>query len=319
MACIARLLACIGPLLAVPAQACDYCLLNQGLSPLQTQRGVGVRVGQRYTRLDEVYEGSDEVPNPGVEEEYWTTEVSGFYSVNDRLMLLVTAPLRHTEGDGEVEEEEGGDLGREDVTGDATGLGDVSLLARYTMASHHTLDATTLVAGVLGVKLPTGSTNERGDQGEYLDSHLQLGTGSTDLLVGLSLDHARGRVSVSANVLASFAGEGETGDASHEFGDSLNYDVTAKARLTPSIIGQSSNAYFVSLGVNGELRDREHLDGRRIDDSGGHTIYLTPGVQGRFEDHWVIEAAYQHAIYRHLNEVQLGERYRIFANVTYLF
>jgi hypothetical protein len=301
------------------AAACDYCLISQGISPLLTQNGAGLKVAQRYTRLDNVYSGTDKVDNPGVEEEYWTTEVSGFYGFTDRFLVLVNLPLRKTRGDGELTEGPGGEPEREDMTGGATGMGDVSVLGRYTVYTRHTLDATTLLAGVFGVKLPTGSTSQHSDQGEYLDSHLQLGTGSTDLLLGASANHVLGRYSVSANLLASITGEGETGDTRHRFGNSLNYDVTGKYRVSPAVIGKSSNELFLSLGVNGEYRQHEKLDGDTVPDSGGHTIYLTPGIQYVAGVHWVFETTWQYAVYHDLNETQLGENYKLFASATYLF
>jgi Putative MetA-pathway of phenol degradation len=304
---------------APSAEACEYCLLGQGISPLQTQTGAGVRVAQRYTLLDSVYEGDNEVSNPGVKEQYWTTDVVGFFSIADRLQLLVNAPIRKTEGNGELTKGPNGEPEREDETGDASGLGDVTLLARYTLLGRHSAAGTTLLAGIVGVKLPTGSTNQHDDEGGYLDSHLQLGTGSTDALLGLSVDHAADRWSLSANALVSITGDGEVGDESHQFGDSLNYDVTAKYRMTPATLGQSPNAWFVSLGINGEAREHEHLDGQRVADSGGHVVYLTPGVQWVVGNSWVVEATYQYAIYHDLDDLQLGEDYKIFGSVTYLF
>lgn len=299
--------------------ACEYCLIGQGISPLQTQNGAGLRVAQRYTRLDSVFHNESELANPGVTEEYWTTELSGFYSVSDRLLLLATLPLRETRGNGELVEGPGGDPEREDITGDTRGIGDLSLLGRYTLYSRHTLDATTLLAGVLGIKLPTGSTSRHGDQGEFLDAHLQPGTGSTDVLLGISVDHTVGRYAISANLLASIAGKGETGDLSHEFGNSINYDITGKYRVSPALTGESPNALFLSLGINGEYRGREKLDGVTVDDSGGHTVYLTPGLQYQLAAHWVFEATYQHAVYHDLKETQLGEDFKVFGAVTYLF
>jgi hypothetical protein len=304
---------------ASSAHACEYCLIGQGISPLQTQNGAGIKLGQRYTLLDSVYEGSDKVDNPGVKEEYWTTEIGAFYSVTDRFLVLLNVPLRKTRGDGELVEGPDGAPEREDVTGDATGLGDVSVLGRYTLVARHTLDTTTLLAGVAGVKFPTGSTHQHNDQGEYLDSHLQLGTGSTDILLGLSLTHVLGRYTVSANLLAALPGKGDTGGTSHQFGTSVNYDITGKYRLAPSVIGSSPSEWFASLGVNGEYRRREKLAGRKLGDTGGQTIYLTPGIQYVAGAHWVLEGTYQYAVYHDLNETQLGEDYKVFGSVTYLF
>lgn len=309
----------IGAVASVPVHACEYCLIGQGISPLQTLTGAGLRIAQRYTLLDSVYEGSNELDNPGVKEEYWTTEVSGFYSVSDRLLVLATLPLRKNRGDGELAVGPGGDPEREDITGDTRSIGDLSLLGRYTLHARHTLNSTTLLAGVLGIKLPTGSTSQHGDQGEYLDAHLQPGTGSTDLLLGASVDHAVGRYAVSANLLLSIAGEGETGDLSHEFGNSVNYDITGKYRVSPAMTGASPNALFVSLGINGEYRDKEKLDGATLSDTGGQTIYITPGIQFQMASHWIFEATYQYAVYHDVNEIQLGEDYKVFGAATYLF
>jgi hypothetical protein len=302
-----------------PALACEYCLIGQGISPLQTQTGAGLRIAERYTLLDNVYAGDSKLANPGVTEEYWTTELTGFYSVSDRLTVLATLPYRKTEGDGELVAGAGGDPEREDITGGARAIGDLSLLGRYTLLSRHTLDATTLLAGVLGVKLHTGDTDRYGDQGEFLDAHLQPGTGSTDLLLGVSVNHAVGRYAVSANVLASIAGKGKTGDLSHRFGNSINYDVTGKYRVSPDITGASPNALFISLGINGEYRNREKLDGVTVPDSGGQTLYLTPGLQYQVAAHWIFEATWQYAVYHDLNEMQPGENYKLFGSATYLF
>jgi hypothetical protein len=128
-----RLVSSFAVLFVPFCDACDYCLLGQGISPLQTQNGAGIRVAQRYTLLDSVYEGTDEVSNPGVKEKYWTVDVAGFYSVNDRLLVLVNAPVRKTDGDGELVDGPNGEPEREDSTGGANGLGDVSVLARYRL------------------------------------------------------------------------------------------------------------------------------------------------------------------------------------------
>ncbi len=301
------------------ATACDYCLISQGISPLLVQNGAGLKLAQRYTLLDNVYAGTDKVDNPGVREEYWATELSGFYGFSERFLVLASLPVRKTRGDGELTEGPGGEPESEHMTGGATGVGDLSVLGRYTVFSHHTLDTSTLLAAVFGIKLPTGSTDRHSDQGEYLDAHLQLGTGSTDLLLGVSANHVLGRYSVSANVLAAFTGNGEAGDASHRFGDSLNYDVTGKYRVSPTVTGESANELFLSLGVNGEYRRREKLDGDTVPDSGGQTIYLTPGIQYVAGRHWVFESTWQYAVYHNLNETQLGENYRLFASANYLF
>ncbi|MBI3391552.1 MAG: hypothetical protein HY039_00020 [Nitrospirae bacterium] len=80
-------------LAARPAEACDYCILSQGISPLETVKGAGIRVNERYTLLNSLYNGTHEVDNRSAKglsakEEYWTTEITGFYSVTQDATLL---------------------------------------------------------------------------------------------------------------------------------------------------------------------------------------------------------------------------------------
>jgi hypothetical protein len=307
---------------ASPVRACDFCLISQGISPLETLSGSGLRLTQRYALNDSVYRGTEEIDNPGGRESFWTTDLSLFHSVEQVPGLLLTAnvPLRHTELDGHVHAHGDGEVEAHDDRGEETGIGDVSLLARYTFLTHHTLDSTLLLAGTVGVKLPTGATDGKVDgSDEFMDAHTQLGTGSTDLLLGASANLARGRFGVAANLLSGITGEGEVGDVDHSFGNWLNYDLTGRYRVWPATVGAGGNSVFLSLGANGELRGRETEGGVELEDSGGHTVYVSPGLQVNVEQNWVFEFSYQHAVYHDLNGVQLGEDYKVFGSLTYLF
>lgn len=337
-------LALLATLLApVTAQACDFCLLQQGIAPLESLHGSGVRLSQRYTLLDDVYAGTGQVDNPGVREEFWTTDVAAFFTPRAGWLLLANLPVRVTRVDGHMhlhrhggdDEEDGHDAdhhahpGTVEFDGDEyevhpdqgsdEGIGDLSLVARYTAFQHHSLTRTTLVALTAGVKAPTGATTGRTADGEYLDAHTQLGTGSWDLLAGIAVNHAFGRWTLSGNLLASFNGEGEAGNAEHEFGDSLNYDASARFRVSPALVGGGSTSLFASLGVAGELRGHEHEDGVRVEDSGGHTIYIVPALQVNVGPRWVFEFSYRGAVHHDLNAAQLAENYKVFGSVNYLF
>lgn len=299
--------------------ACDFCILSQGISPLQTLTGAGIKVNERYTRLDKVYNGTNKIDNPGVKEEFWTTELTGFYGVTENLMLMAVVPYKKTKMDGELMVDPGGEISADPMTGHQSGLGDIAVMGRYSFFKSHSLDSTTIAAGLAGVKFPTGKTNGKNDSGEFLDSHLQLGTGSTDYILGLSLDHSINRVSLSANLLGTITTEGEFGNTRHKFGNSLNYDVTAKYRAYPGTPGMAGPQIFLAFGVNGELRAREKVEGEKDPNSGGNTVYLSPGLQVVAGPHWVFELSYQKAVYHNLYGTQLGEDYKASGGVTYLF
>ena len=196
----------------------------------------------------------------------------------------------------------------------------MSLLARYTFLATERPASTTRIAAQLGVKLPTGRTNAKTDEGaEYLDSHLQPGTGSTDYMLGLSLSHALKRLSFAANLLGTLPGKGEFGDTSHQFGSALNYDANVKYRVYPGIAAPRAPQFFAVLGVNGEARGKEKVDGATEDNSGGNTLYLAPGIQLTLAPHWVFDLTYQAAVSHDLRGTQLGETSKTVGGVTYLF
>ncbi|MCC6710187.1 MAG: transporter [Gammaproteobacteria bacterium] len=337
MASIHRLALAVAALTCGPlAHACDYCLISQGASPLDTINGRGVRITERYTSLDSVYDGSRELANPGASETYYTTEVQGFWNPRPWLTLIGVVPFRVTEVDGhlehqgghhhhdEAEEEHEHDdhdhdpavRGVEDQHGGDGGIGDISLLARARVFQHHTLASTTTVALMAGIKTPSGSTSGRADNGDYLDAHLQLGTGSTDGLFGLSFSHARGRWSLSANALGAIKGEGEAGDHNYHYGDSLNYDLTARFRVTPATLGASLQQWFLSCGLAGELRGMEDEAGSRIFDSGGHVVFVQPGVQLNVGARWSFEVSAQVPIHHDLTGTQLGDDLKVMGSIN---
>lgn len=56
----------------------------------------------------------------------------------------------------------------------------------------------------------------------------------------------------------------------------------------------------------------------RVADSGGHVLYLTPGLQVVIGSKWVLEASFQQAVQHDLDGTQTGETYKISGGITYL-
>ncbi|MBI3753733.1 MAG: transporter [Deltaproteobacteria bacterium] len=304
--------------------SCDYCMLSQGLSPLQTTTGIGLRVDERYTTLNKMFKGTSEVDNPGNEETHLTTQITGFYAINPDLTALVIVPyVQRTM-------KEWDDVEMTFMKGKASGLGDIVLMGRYTFYRRHELDSTTIVAGQVGVKLPTGATNAKDDMGMYMDAHMQPGTGSYDYLLGLNLSHAIGRFTIATNLLYSINNEGkkgktgmDTGDEKHQFGNMFSYDATGIYRIYPAT--PPGPTVSLALGVAGEWRDKEKIDGVTQDGSEGHVIYLNTGLLFIPHPQWIVELNYRPAIYHDLpanpttGETQMGEDYKATLSVSHLF
>ncbi len=287
--------------------ACDFCLAAQGISPLEVGSS-GVRIDVRYLSVGTLYQDGSKTINSSRElETHLTQQYSFFYALGSSVSLsaLVPVPRRHSEqvsGQGQL------------VTGNQFGIGDVAFLARYKPYVGHGMESTYIISIAGGVKLPTGRTDGRDSQGNLLDAHVQLGTGSTDILLGASGFAAIGRTAFIVNLLGGASGNGANG---HQFGNTLNFDATVRYGISSD--DYDSPQLFATLGLVGELRGRERQDGAVDENSGGNVIYASPGVQLFVTPALTFELSYQQAIIHGLYGQQLGEDYRFVSGIQILF
>ena len=290
-----------------PVNACDFCLASQGISPLEVGAS-GVRIDLRYLHLGTPYREGTRISNDDNElETHLTQQYSIFYSLSSRFTLsgYIPVPYRHGERRGED-----GSM----IAGNQFGVGDVSLLLRYKPLMYHSMEFTAMLSVAVGLKLPSGRTDGSDSQGALLDPHLQLGTGSTDLLLGTSGIIAWDNTALIANLLYGLAGPGAHG---HRFGNNLNYDLALRIKVLPADYAETQ--LFATIGIDGEWRGEEVQNGERDENSGGNVSYISPGLQIFLGPSISIEATYQYAVLHSLNGRQLGEDYRIVTGVQILF
>lgn len=294
------------PSVADEINRCDFCLASQGISPLEIG-ATGVRVDVRYLRVGTPFLDGTKTDNPEQElETHLTQQYSLFYALSSRFTLAGFVPLskRHSE---QVTTD--GDL----VTGNQFGIGDILLLLRYKALVEHDGESTTILSFAAGTKLATGRTDGKDSQGDLLDAHMQLGTGSTDIVTGASGFLTWGRTALILNLLGGITTGGAHG---HQFGNTLNYDLTARYKIYPAEYEEIQ--LFATLGLNGEWRAREKQDGIEDDDSGGNVLYLTPGIQVFFSPAISFEASFQYPVVHALHGRQLGEEYRLSGGIQVL-
>lgn len=149
----------------------------------------------------------------------------------------------------------------------ARGLGDIRVLGRYQgFSEDHAFGVQ------LGLKLPTGGfrqTFEAGPQaGQPLDRALQLGTGTTDLLIGA---YAFGELAQDWGIFAQVLGQRPLGEREgFRPGDGLNANAgvryTGFAGVTPH------------LQLNLRAEGRESGINADVANSGATLVYLSPGL-----------------------------------------
>ncbi len=243
--------------------------------------------------------------------------LSAAYGVTNDLTVAIRMPgvrrsgIREAHGDDHMGGMHMGGMSATGINarGNASGFGDVTLLGQYRF--HKSSTAGTEAAVLFGVKAPTGSTDRRDRVGEVFEAEFQPGSGSWDGLLGLALTKRIGPWSFDASALYWLIGRGTQDTV---LGDRLLFGVAASYRLfgyVPPSHGadlhehcqqpenrhhdhcrdhdqhahhehRSKRAPFaldLVLELNGEWHDKQYVAGVADPNSGGTTLYLSPGVR----------------------------------------
>lgn len=187
------------------------------------------------------------------------------------------------------------------VTLDVAGLGDTVLIGRWTFKKWLGPWRRTDLAVIGGVELPTGDTNRR-DEGIRLPPDLQLGSGSFDPFFRMAFSHIVKRNSIFAELQYKV---NTPGALDFKFGDVLEYDLAAVYRFFPAEKYPNPEFYGI-LELNGVWEQQARQRGRDVENTGSHTIFLSPGIQATPLKNLLLEASVQIPIYQDLRGRQLG-------------
>lgn len=213
------------------------------------------------------------------------TAIGVSYGLSDDVSLSVRIPQIHRENVRASSHVHGGGGPVNGVAdrGDSSGIGDVSVLGKYRFwqsGAHQS-------ALLFGVKAPTGRTNvEQG--GERLDAEHQPGSGAWDGLFGFAVGSKAGPVSLDASALYSLVSEG-TQDT--DLGDRLAYNLAVSYRIGGAMhdhrtMMHQHQAWDLVLELNGEWMNQQEIAGETEENSGGNTIFLSPGLRYVPNENW---------------------------------
>ncbi len=262
------------------------------------------------------------------------------YGVTSDLTLSVRLPyvLRSDIREGHAHEHEGEFEGEVQFRGDTDSIGDVTALAQWRLLNNRGLGLEAAI--LLGLKAPTGSTDESDLEGERFDAEFQPGSGSWDGLLGLALTRRAGPWSFDASLLYTLAG---TGTHDTDLGDRAHFGVAASYRLTSFTadaqmfnggrphdhehgagphsdvhVETSGPALDLILELNGEWQDKQEQGGQIDRNSGGSTIYISPGLR-LSQDKWSAFASVGIPVINDLNGVQAEPDWRFSTGVSLAF
>jgi outer membrane putative beta-barrel porin/alpha-amylase len=278
---------------------------------------------------------------------------SAAYGITDDLMISARFPyVRHTDiREGHHAHGPGGVVSNTvDARGDAAGLGDITVLGQWRFFK--SLQTQTEMALLVGFKAPSGRTDVRDAFGALFETEFQPGSGAWDGLLGAAFTQRFGPVSFDASVLGVFAGDGaQNTNLGSRFllNAAVSYRVIGWApaeqhahvrQLTSPALAHSPEqhskfpikappahthgpvapafALDLILELNGEWHDYERTFGVAEVNSGGTTIYISPGVRASYGGFSAF-ATVGLPVYNRLNGIQSEPTWRVFGGVAYAF
>ncbi|HSR63910.1 MAG TPA: transporter [Gammaproteobacteria bacterium] len=281
--------------------------------------------GVQFIELDDVPDAKLEAAGAAKEDVHsvdtlLSIDVHVAYGLADDLTVGFSVPYidrsnvreaHHDTGAGEVE-----------LAGDAKGVGDLRLFGLYRFFRHERQDA----AIMAGLKAPTGDTGERELEGGLFEAEQQPGSGSWDLFFGLSWDRTLGKLGLSASMLYTFVNEGTQ---QTDLGDVFNYNLAANYRVFSPEGDHNHHSHDHGFGLidyvdavvelNGDYRERVEINDINDDNSGGHTLYLSPGVRIGLGHKWSVYTSVGIPVLNDLNGIQSEPDYRLIGGISASF
>ncbi|MGB0850567.1 MAG: hypothetical protein ACPGTP_04925 [Bacteroidia bacterium] len=224
--------------------ACDVCAGGGGMSSLGFLPNSNFHfVGLTYklktydTKHPLLFESDQQIEGKNV---FHTTEVFGRYIVSDKIQILAFIPFHSkTIDDTELEELQINN-----------GLGDISLLANYQIKKSSKLK---WFAGI-GVKLPTGKSDNLIN--DDLMPNMQLGSGSTDLIVSSNMTYVKDKVGVNTELNYVYT---TANKAEYKFGNQA--EITSMAFYK---VKKSGRLIIPQAGINYQYAAKDYIDYSRL-------------------------------------------------------
>lgn len=270
-----------------------------GLTPAKDQ--TIVRVQSRYKKA------SDDPTSLDRETKTLSVPVTVVYGLTERFAGIVSVPWiyrRHKTLSG-----------TERIARKTEGIGDISLLGKYLLYTRDEIGVTSRLSVIGGLELPSGRTGDEDIHGK-LPRTLQTGSGTFDGILGFAFTHQTLNEEWDANLTYQWNNKANN----FEFGDVLNYTVAYQKRVLPWVLPEEGMYQQLNLvlELNGEWQQKHEDQNGTVADSGGHTIYVSPGLQ-LASKMFVAETSVQLPVVQDLNGSQVETDYTVAASLRFTF
>ncbi len=214
------------------------------------------------------------------------------------LVFTVVAPLLKIES-----EKTSAGLRQKSSSG---GIGDLQLSVKKAFFIKDGLKKTMRLAWKAGIKLPTGDELK----------NPALGSGSFDFTVGALFTLIEDRFAMHHDLSYKMNTEAN----GMRLGNLIKHNVAVEYRVLPEIFKSIEDTTLnVILELNGIYQERSKSGGQSLTNTGGASLFLSPGLQMLAGPRLIIEALFQYPIVQELNGTQLGIDYTASLGFRYSF
>ncbi len=190
------------------------------------------------------------------------------------------------------------------ISSSSKGIGDLRITGRYQgLSADHSNGIT------LGLKLPTGETNDTFKNGATLDRGLQLGTGTTDLLLG---GYHFGNINRDWDYFAQATLQIAL-NTHNEFRPGNGLNASAGVRY------MGFETFIPQLQLNTRIEKRESGAQADIANSGATLLYISPGITAPINKQLQAFGFLQVPIYQRVNGYQIEPDLLLSAGLRYSF
>ena len=189
------------------------------------------------------------------------------------------------------------------------GFGDAAILAKYRLTNPDNRKFTFTVA--TGVKMPTGRSDLKRNDGIPLNADLQPGSGSWDALIwanGIYTIQSRPSATISSTFITSLKGKNNNylGSETYQFGNEVQLLVS---------LNDNFPIWNKILNTSVTFRYRKALGDRFNDlsmpNTGGDWIFFIPNLAINISPKLAVNANIELPIYSNVEGIQLSPTYRI--------
>jgi len=228
------------------------------------------------------------------------------YGVTPKFALFAVAPYLDKNLDL--------NMGGQAISRSSRGFGDAKLFARYTLLQRDERSKTLRVAGFAGFKAPTGDDRQLDALGR-LPIPLQSGTGAWDGFGGLVLTYQTLPFEIDAQLSLERSGAAN----GFELGSVARADASFQYRLLPREMSSDTRGFLYGvLETNFIHQSSNRVLGVDDANSGGTSVYVTPGVQ-YVTLKYVLEAAVQLPVIQNMNGNALKTDYIVTGGIRVNF